>query len=101
VTAEGQIQLANLDRVAKLLGANLVVTGKVTKWKDGNLLFMPMVGFEARCRSVEDSTMVWTISRTAEVFMSSLPERKANLAAPKVCKDAIMNMHTVNEKSAF
>ena len=97
VSTEGPIQPSDLDRVAKSLGANMVVTGQVTKWRNGNLYSSPMVGFEARCRLVENSTMVWAISHTAEVFMSSLPQRKAELAAPQVCRQAIMNMHTINE----
>lgn len=101
VSTEGPIQPADLDRVAKSLGANMVVTGQVTKWKDGTIYSSPMVGFEARCRLVENSTMIWAISHTAEVFMSSLPQRKAELAAPRVCQDAILNMHTVNETSAL
>jgi len=67
---------------AGLLGADIVITGSVSTWKDGNLFFMPTVGFEATCLSVKDSTVACSMSYSGEVFKAGMPERKAKLAAP-------------------
>jgi hypothetical protein len=76
-------------QLGRSLGADIVITGKVTAWKDGNLFFMPVVSFEANCLSVEDSMITCSMSHSGDVFKAALPERKAALAAPDACRNAI------------
>ena len=72
-----------------MLGADIIITGRVTAWKDGNLFVMPVVGFEATCLSVKDSTITCSMSYSGDVYRAGLPERKAKLVAPDACRDAI------------
>lgn len=85
----GPMPLSLQDELANELGADTVITGQTTVWNKGSLATSPMVGFTANCRSVSNSTVLWSISHTGSEFFMGVEERIPERAAPRVCKKAI------------
>jgi ankyrin repeat protein len=77
------------DEIAKRLGANLIIAGELTIWKDGSLFSMPVVGFTVRGRATGTSTIQWSISHSDSVWEAAGERRTAEIAAHEVIEKAI------------
>ena len=75
------ISLSLQDELANQLGADAVIAGQTTVWNKGSLTTSPVVGFTASCRSISNSTVIWSISHMSSEFFMGVEERipeKAN-----------------------
>ncbi len=88
-SSSGKIPLSVQDKIAKELNATVVISGRLHTWKDGNIFSMPSVGFEVKCRSVIDSTILCVASHSGDIWRAAAPQRKAIVVAPDAIRKAI------------
>ena len=91
-TLRSAVPVSVQNELAREMSADAVITGQVLVWKKGNFAAQPMVGFTARCRSVTDSVVLWSVSHTGSSFFVAAEERVPEMAAPRVCKKAIAKL---------
>lgn len=76
-------------QIARHAGADVIITGKVTAWKKGNIAQSATVGFDAECVSTTDGSVLWTISETGSPFKMALEERTQENCAKEVATKGV------------